>query len=1058
MGWQDRPFLRNQHEFPVAFETYAPLQDAIDELQVSVASHDSGYIAVVGPPGAGKSTLLSQAFSASPDHVVRYFAFVPKTAPTRTRLTARGFLHDIVVMLRRQGLEGRERALPSDDVDTLRQQLSDLVDKAGERFIRTQRRTIIIVDGLDHVDRDYGGPDHLIAELPRPDEIPNGVLFVVGSRTLNSLNPHARTQLEERNATVDLQHHRLTATSVLDICNRVPFTAGLPPPVHHRIVELSDGHPLALSYILNRLRDPGDVSAEDVLAGVPAYEGDIAGEYLAVWGTLESNRDVLEILSVCSRLRIGFTTEWLLSWASQSAVRDCQSECSYLFRIHHNRWQFFHDSFRQFASDKTSLSDSTFPREHAETRAHRKVADLCAQAAVAEISAEELHHRFRSGQHEKVLALATQKRFRSQYQGWRSPDLIRQDIECALGIAAGQGNVLALFGLLLALIEVTERTFRLDEVDIPGLLFKAGLIDEALAFAGVGDRGVPLAQVYDLATKLGRVGNPAGRLVFDSRFGLDEPDQMRASSDRDDAATAWTKAAVWFRPIQSVIDTIRNTAPGLSEHNFDSDRWRRYTAMVSSLVGEVALKGDTSALNTIDRVLVDDALVLLDALADSQTDNQRERTRKRLRTQVATVVDLRVRIHDALVPREANPETSKARFDELLLLVKTAPLYHSTMLQFAELLYEYGMVDEAKSLLNQTQYGEPLSYSALGKADEDLLDRPFRYWRLHYLTHEDTGLEKVTVRDPAMSTGLSHNESEAEFATRVDVAVRTLAWLGAKTYSGRTVADREAWASLLPGLDLYRPTSGSGLRFTMGRIQNLQKIVVDVAIAYGNNLPQRLGDVLTTRLQQLPPSWGLSSRLDIGAKLRSAGVQVSWYRQTLEALEDQIANEDAHTRLDYMGSLVDYSAEAGDWQNCRRFAGSLIRMGFGVGWREDIQFDYWLAFLKQALANTNDERLIDEDAAWFARLLTAIATGNRSAIGSAANDLPTAIVPTDPVKAVRVFEYLVRHGTANHTHSLANLVAALVAHLNINDTDLIELSAGIIGEMIARPPIEHIHH
>src|SRR5437868_13086249 len=101
MQWTDRPRLRSVHEFPVDLDTYVPLEAALRELDKQIASRTRGYIALVGPPGAGKSTLISQGLSGSPERVVRYYAYVPGTAPARTRLSAHGFLHDVVVMLRR---------------------------------------------------------------------------------------------------------------------------------------------------------------------------------------------------------------------------------------------------------------------------------------------------------------------------------------------------------------------------------------------------------------------------------------------------------------------------------------------------------------------------------------------------------------------------------------------------------------------------------------------------------------------------------------------------------------------------------------------------------------------------------------------------------------------------------------------------------------------------------------------------------------------------------------------------------------------------------------------
>ena len=187
MGWTERTRLHSRHEFPVDLDAYSPLSEAIDQLNDIVARHNSGYVAVVGPPGAGKSTLLSQALTSGTDRIVRYFAYVPKTSAGRTRLTARSFLHDIVLMLHRSGLGSREREIASNDVNELRQQLAEQLDSGSVEFAEKRRRTIMIVDGLDHVDRDYSGNDSLLNELPRPEELPPGVLFILGSRSLNPL-------------------------------------------------------------------------------------------------------------------------------------------------------------------------------------------------------------------------------------------------------------------------------------------------------------------------------------------------------------------------------------------------------------------------------------------------------------------------------------------------------------------------------------------------------------------------------------------------------------------------------------------------------------------------------------------------------------------------------------------------------------------------------------------------------------------------------------------------------------------------------------------------------
>lgn len=315
VGWTGRPRLRSRHMFPVDFDTYSPLQDAIAALERRLSDHPSGYVALVGPPGAGKSTLLSQALSGRPERVVRYYAFVPGAAASRTRMSGVAMLHDLVVMLDQAGLALPRRELAGDDVAGLREQFAEQLDAACQDYAATRRRTLIVVDGLDHVARDHPGEGNLLGELPLPSELPEGVVLVIGARTLEPLHAHARQQIDERGSVVDLQCHRLSPAAIIDICQRSQVTSAAPAQVHARIAELSAGHPLALIYLLNRLRDGGGGSPEDVLASAPPYSGDVAQEYRAAWDPIETDRPMLALLAVVARLRVGFTTEWLRSWA-----------------------------------------------------------------------------------------------------------------------------------------------------------------------------------------------------------------------------------------------------------------------------------------------------------------------------------------------------------------------------------------------------------------------------------------------------------------------------------------------------------------------------------------------------------------------------------------------------------------------------------------------------------------------------------------------------------------------------------------------------------------------
>ena len=1068
MGWSDRALLHSLHEFPVDLDTYAPLAGAIADLNESIGRHDSGYVAVIGPPGSGKSTLLSQALTGSPDRIIRYYAFVPGTALARTRLTARGFLHDVVFMLNESGIESSERQLTGSDVHELRQQLAEQFDAASGDFARTRRRTIVVVDGLDHVDRDYSGDDGLLDELPCLSELPNGILFIVGSRTLAPLRADAREQVEERRATVDLEQHRLSPASVLEICRHAPVTAGLAPEVHQRVAELSNGHPLALSYLLNRLRDADGESAEDILGAAPAYEGDVAAEYRAVWDELEDDDDIVEILAVCSRLRIGFTTDWLASWAPRSAVRTFRRKLLYLFRRHHDGWRFFHDSFRQFAADRTALGDDARPDKGADVQAHQSVAELCAGTDDPRIAAEQLYHRHQARQDDEALVLAQQVTFREQYRRLRSADLIREDVVIALGIAAKHADMRAMVRLLLALIEVSERTTALESVEMPSLLYDTGLIDEAIAYCGAETRRVPLAHAYDLAARLGSAGDPAGRRIFDviEHDGLDDPKRTQVSGQENEAAVAWVRAAALFRPLPIVIDAVRRLVEDRSENDRDDryaqdERWDRYERMMETLIDAVALKADESALDMIDSALADHAAQLIEASSQPQGGDDEKGGDDARISNIAMAIGLQVRSHAALLGRATTAEVAEIRLDKLLSTLRDAPLFPSTVLEAAELLARYGMTDPAVKLLDRVPYGKALTVDVLGYGGEpDALDRRFRYWRLRYLlalSDDDVPESIPPATDTPAGDDLArdapvHSDLDAiELAERIDAAVRALGQLDAANTSGQSMPPSDVWAALVPLLDVFRP-SASRSSATLGGIAQkklaLMRIIVAVALRCGQGLPQRLSDAMARRFEEQPERWSRRLRLDLADDLRSAGASVPWYRETLVAQEADAASQDVYSRLDEVADLVRRYARDGEEKTARCLVRSLIPMALGVGFRKDYQCDSWVAWLGRALAEPDGGRLVDE-AAWLARVLTAVDPMTEGAPGSAAADVPAAVVPADPMAAVRIFEYLVRHGTVHHLDALAALVRTLVTHAGPGGLATVELAADIAGELIA---------
>jgi hypothetical protein len=182
LGWRDAFDLRHSHQFPVD-EFVQRNVETETALQAALATAMSGYISLLGPPGAGKSTLLQSGLLPTPQAaIIRYLAFLPGEGHGLGRAEAFDFLSDVIRQFKLGGL--CETVVPAEDLPELRMQLVAAMAAASRRYAATGVRTIIVVDGLDHVPREEKPDRSLLSELPLPQSVPQGVIFVLGSQRL----------------------------------------------------------------------------------------------------------------------------------------------------------------------------------------------------------------------------------------------------------------------------------------------------------------------------------------------------------------------------------------------------------------------------------------------------------------------------------------------------------------------------------------------------------------------------------------------------------------------------------------------------------------------------------------------------------------------------------------------------------------------------------------------------------------------------------------------------------------------------------------------------------
>jgi hypothetical protein len=612
--WKAHLTLRSLHEFPTPL-AYQPVVEAVDRLVDALGRFTSGYVALIGSPGSGKSTLLTHELQGRDDVVARYYADVPDRPDIgATRSDPGAFLHDLVLTLERAGLP-RGPTPPDFDVTVLSERLSRHLQRLGEQYLQDGRRSLILVDGLDHVERERGTDQSLLRYLPLPRGIPDGVLFVIGSQTYKMLHSEIRGQLEEAGRTIMMALLERRAVTLLAKAWRIAADPD-------RLWEVSGGHPLILTYLLKELRDLPGPQQKQRLAATPRYAGDVEALYRCLWAAVENEHELVEFLALVSRMRGSIDLAWLGEHGQPPAViRRLRDTMTHLFRTERDRWKFFHPSFRQFLQERTAFTDGK-PNSAENRRLHGRLAEMCRATLTDDPRSWDLvFHLAKAEQHSEVLQTGTPGYFRAQYLALRPAGLITSDIRIAAESLRVVHDPMALVRLTIASTEVSQRRFHLpDEEEFVSLLVRTGQWRTALEHMEAeherfGAEDYRTARLRISLLLLDEGHDEDARQLFLANEPLElfrgKPGHNRPRSAYN-LLDAWARAAAVLRGADAVLETVYAL-------QVPAESWETARGMDPTALGRAWVLA--AAADEMDaRANMQDADRLQDALARTDSD------------------------------------------------------------------------------------------------------------------------------------------------------------------------------------------------------------------------------------------------------------------------------------------------------------------------------------------------------------------------------------------------------------------------------------------------------
>lgn len=605
LDWRDPFSTKHGHSFPVD----ALVQEnrkTQDQLQAALQDVSSGYIALVGPPGSGKSTLLQAGLLPTPRAtVIRYLAFMPNEGHSLGRGEAFDFLHDLVVQLKRAGFGSS--LVTSSTREELLSQFAELLREAGGKFKASGIRTIIVVDGLDHIPREEKTDRPLLRELPLPVSIPDGVVFILGTQTLelDDIPPTARDQAKAAERCIPISP--LSKEAIFLMAD----LSGLPSDCDRgTIFDRSQGHPLSTRYVieaLSALHSPEERRAW--LIDGPAYGGDVEAFYARAWHDLENDQKAKDVLSYVALAEGEVKPASLDRLVDPRSVDKAWRVAGHLLRrTKGGGWVIFHNSFRLFLLAQLNTRHG-LPCTEASTLKYRKLAELAGSAgAEDEQRWMELRYSARAGDHAAVVKLAEPVRFRRQFIEGRSSRAIRDDIRLAFASVRSERSALRLVELILSRHEIEMRSEALGVDELIGAFIATSQTDKAIALLDTEDAHLSVGKAYDIVDALLEEGRfDEARQIFEKYEPLDKllGTESVDGSTRDESLRDWAERAPIFRSPQDILASIDRLRG--EERRFETFDIASYQKQLRFVVARWILERDPSqgANNVAGRYSVD---------------------------------------------------------------------------------------------------------------------------------------------------------------------------------------------------------------------------------------------------------------------------------------------------------------------------------------------------------------------------------------------------------------------------------------------------------------------
>lgn len=1029
LGWESRFEFVSKHDFPVPAHYY-PIKQSELKLEKAINELDGGYIALLGTPGAGKSTLLTELLSRSKHRVVKYYAFVPNARdPRQLRGESASFFHDITLAFENLGIKGSDAIIGTTREEGIKS-FSKQLETLHKDWVNKAQKTVILIDGLDHVSRELQPVRSFLEDLPYPDEVPEGIFIILGTQTeqLPDLKNSIKISIRDPERRIEID--KLENKAILEIIEKYSLKVYPDTEQIDNIINLSHGNPLFLNYILKKISSCHSI--EEIAKGLHGFASfnEVTDMYEAYWEVVKRTPDFNRYIGMLSRIRGPIRIPLLQKWTHRDLVWWLH-ENKHLFHVRGDSWEFFHNSFRVYLREKSIELPSGDIDKDFDKEIFLDLANKCSSESKP-IKWDEIYYLANANENNRLCDLVNQGYFREQYHSLRSTEAIHLDILLALKAAAESRDLRKIAALILINSEINDRDTYLQKSKLVCQLIEMGEIGLADSYIeSSSNKNLDDEDLLKISIVLEKHGHDKrAKEIFEKA----EPHDLWTRTPRSfsgkplDARKtlleAWLSAATVFKNIEYCIEAISKL-----EENEDSESEMSEDLSIDKLAetspGESMGKSESVKSPPKEQEYL--IYFLKNLLFDQNRKGDLEKIYAAFPVSDTNGSKREIFFLCRCISKSIknkNLDLAQSLFDKLLEnLTNPIQSYDDTLrVMVAEFYFKINAnLDMVREWLQDILQPDLVNYSRTKSGFSPFTMR-FKLNRLLCVLGDNrSAVEIIPSVDDSSNQGMVYFER----------AICKISHLSALTWTGKEIDDTELKSTTTSIIELFNLTTERRRAWHSNYIAQearpeLYSLLIEAYQKQGKGALSFLAqEFVNAWARHLPGVWPTSIKRSILMDLFYYGeLDKEWVVKNLMALEQNLAvGQDITGLVEELHNQIDSWIALGELENAKASLNKLLDSTFGVGYRKDYQTDTWAEWL-QKINKIEPENALGR-IEWFARCILKLdEVTEGKATNYAAEELVLGTFEWQPKLAISLFFWFIENNALWYKSSMCTVLNA----------------------------------